>query len=96
VVALTTGREGGRGSTTRVEWEQPISNGDSAVGGYIFCERREWMRGFFGDSVGGVCAVCESQKELGSNRKKRVFFFENQSRPVLHNGHEREEETKEE
>ena len=57
MVALTTGREGGRGSATRVEWEQPISNGDSAVGGYIFCERREWMRGFFGDSVGCVC-VC--------------------------------------
>ena len=25
--------------------------------GYIFCGRREWMRGFFGNSVGGVC-VC--------------------------------------
>jgi len=94
VVALTTVREGGRGSATRVEWEQPISNGDSAVGGYIFCGRREWMRGFFGDSVGGVCvcAVCESQKELGRNRKKRGGFFENQSRRVLHNGHERKKE----
>jgi len=39
---------------------------------YIFCGRREWTRGFFGDSVGCVCvcAVCESQKELGRNRKK--------------------------
>ncbi len=43
-----------------------------------------------------VCAVCESQKELGRNRKKGAGFFENQSRRVLHNGHEREEETKEE
>jgi len=43
-----------------------------------------------------VCAVCESQKELGRNRKKGGGFFENQSRRVLHNGHEREEETKEE
>ncbi len=36
------------------------------------------MRGFFGDSVGGVCVcvcvVCESQKELGRNRKKGGVF----------------------
>lgn len=48
MVALTTGREGGRGSATRVEWEQPISNGDSAVRGIFSVDAANGCAGSLG------------------------------------------------
>jgi len=77
VVALTTGREGGRGSATRVEWEQPISNDHSAVGGIFSVDAANGCAGSLGIVWGVcvcVCVVCESQKELGRNRKKGGVF----------------------
>lgn len=69
MVALTTGREGGRGSATRVEWEQPISNGDSAVGGIFSVDAASGCAGSLG-IVWGVCVCVCGLRESEGIRKE--------------------------